>query len=78
MFTIVGYREKSDQLITPPSAPDLVSIVCLMHDTLHKQLQWYKSDIPSDKSCKSRKLTKPSQRKSTVLKRELIIQHVSN
>ena len=36
MFTIVGYREKSDQLITQPNP---VSIVSLIHDTRHKQQQ---------------------------------------
>ena len=44
MFTIVGYRENSDQLITQPG------VVCLMHDTHHLQQQWYLSDIPNDKS----------------------------
>ena len=77
MFTIVGYRGKSDQLITQPRAPDWVSVVCLMHDTHHKQLQWYQSDISNDKSCKSRKSAEPSQHKSSVLKREKIIQQVS-
>ena len=41
IFTIVGYCEKSNQPITQPDAPDRVSVVCLMHDTRHKQLQWY-------------------------------------
>ena len=32
----VGYREKSDQPITQPGAPDSVSVVFLMYDTRHK------------------------------------------
>ena len=69
MFTIVGYSEKSDQPITQPGALDSVSVVYLMHDTRHKELQWCSSETPSDKSCKWGKSTKPSQHKSTVLKR---------
>ena len=39
MFTIEGYHEKSDPPTTQPDTPDPASVVCLTHDTCHKQQQ---------------------------------------
>ena len=41
MITTLGYHKKSEELIIQPGAPGLVNIVCLMHDTRHKQERWF-------------------------------------